>query len=171
MCVRCTQACVCACRWCSSLLEEGSGKGAISEQLSLIASTLFCWAAALCKMTKWCILGLLLWSFHHNRSSCPDSETFIASPVIIVLSLLVFFSLPLYFASAVVLAQYLPAPISLPLCFAPNVSTFSLNSTSASLFFPRCHFHFTSLAQCVFFQALSPECCFSLPFPYECFML
>ena len=48
--------CVCVCRWCSSQLERESGEGAISEQLALIASTLFWWAAALCEMTK-CLLS------------------------------------------------------------------------------------------------------------------
>lgn len=47
-------------RWCSSQLERLSGKGAISEQLVLIASTLFWWAAALCEMTKCCCLGFVL---------------------------------------------------------------------------------------------------------------
>lgn len=52
--VRCIRVCMCMCvrRWHSSQLERESGKGAISAQLALIASTLFWWAAALCEMTK-----------------------------------------------------------------------------------------------------------------------
>lgn len=59
--VRCTRVCTCVRRWCSSQLEKESGKGAISAQLALIASTLFWWVAVLCEMTKCCIPGLLLW--------------------------------------------------------------------------------------------------------------
>lgn len=57
--------CVCVRRWCSSQLENESGKGAISVQLALIASTLFWWAAVLCEMTKCCVLGLPLWPRCH----------------------------------------------------------------------------------------------------------
>lgn len=87
-----------------------------------------------------------------------------------LLTLLISFSPP-RFVSAVALAQYLPDPISLPLCFAPDVSTFSLNSTSASLFFPHCLFHLliTALTQC--FPWLSHECSFLfLPFYLEYFL-
>lgn len=59
------QACVCVrvclCRWCSCQLVKGdSGKGAISTQLAVIASTLFWWAAAHCEMTKCCVRALFL---------------------------------------------------------------------------------------------------------------
>lgn len=64
---------------------------------------------------------------------------------------------PRRFVSAVALAQYLPDPISLALCFPPDVSTFSLSSTSASLFFPTVYFTYSDS---VLFWALSHECCF-----------
>lgn len=79
------------------------------------------------------------------------------------------------FGSAVALAQYLPDSILLPLCFAPNVSTFSLNSASASLFFPHCLFHLlvTSLTQWLsrlcLVNAVSFSCNFYLFFlPWIC---
>lgn len=150
----CVRACMCARRrWRCRQLEKESGKGAISEQLGLIASTLFWWAAAHCEMAKCCIVGLLstatrLRDIKHvfccHRAS-PQLTVLISAPC---------------FTSAVAHAHYLPDPISLPLCFAPDVSAFSLNSTSGSLFFPRCLFHLlvTSLTQS--FSAPSHEACF-----------
>lgn len=73
-----------------------------------------------------------------------------------LLTLLISFS-PLSFASAVALAQYLPDPISLSLCFTPNVSTFSLKSASASLFFLTVCFTYLLLTP---WLSLSHECCF-----------
>lgn len=145
--------CVRACRWCSSQLEKESGKGAISAQLALIASTLFWWAAAHCEMTKCCVPGLPLCPpppllVLAGRQPQPegagtdkrDCEYIYRCHCAFPLLTLLISSSPLRFVSAVALAQYLPDPISLPLCFAPDVSTFSLNSTSASLFLPHCLF-------------------------------
>lgn len=65
---------VCACAdGAPSQLERESGKGAISAQLALIASTLFWWAAALCEMTKCWVPDLLLRPLHH-RCCCWYSQ-------------------------------------------------------------------------------------------------
>ncbi len=150
--------CVHVHRWCSSQLEKESGKGAISAQLALIASTLFWWAAALCEMTKCCIPGppalapppLLMLKCRQPQPEgtqrgrrdckyiCCCHCAF--SPLTLLIS-----SSPRPFVSAVALAQYLPDTTLLPLCFPPDVSAFSLNSTSASLFSLRCLFHLLSL--------------------------
>lgn len=187
--VRMGAMCVCRMHWSvcayadgANQLEKESGKGAISAQLALIASTLFWWAAALCEMTKCCVpAGASCSGLVHRQAGSHsrrepgrrqrDREYICCCHYAFpLLTLLISFSPP-RFVSAVALAQYLPDPISLPLCFAPDVSTFSLNSTSASLFFPHCLFHLLITALTAFLGCLLNAVFFSRLFTLNIFFI
>lgn len=132
--VGCIRVCMCVCRWCSSQLEKESGKGAISVQLALIASTLFWWAAAFCGMTKCCVLGLLLRPLQplpvlEGRHPQPEemgtgSETVNISAVVVTLffcslcwALPHLFTLSLLFLLlSICLVQYRCLSVSFPMC-------------------------------------------------------
>lgn len=130
--------CVCVRRWCSSQLEKESGKGAISAQLTLIASTLFWWAAALCEMTKCCVPGLPLWPLHRCRCSRVGSRSHrereqAARPWI-------YLPLSLRLSSAHSVDLFLTPSLCLCCC---SCSIFAWSNIAASLFRSQCVYFFT----------------------------